>query len=69
MLLQILLLVVFMCATLLLASLICLTLPGTLSQGGGLFLVLPAVFFTSPLVLSVCRPLADVLLDGQHAGP
>lgn len=44
-LLQIFLLVIFMCVTLLLASLICLTLPGMLSHRSGFFLVLTAVFF------------------------
>lgn len=42
---QIILLVIFMCVTLLLASLICLTLPGMLWQHDGVLLVVLDAFF------------------------
>lgn len=59
-----------MCVTLLLASLICLTLPGMLGQHDGLLLVVLDAFFiaVSPVICSVCRPLADVFVDGHHPG-
>lgn len=69
---QIILLVVFMCVTLLLASLICLTLPGKF----GYKKPFPALSSSlphsgcsfSPPPPSVCRSLADVFLDGQRRG-
>lgn len=69
-------LVVFMCVTLLLASLLCLTLPGkSQTQAITLYVLLQFSFFscvilpTSPSsFLSMCGSLADVFLDGQCYG-
>lgn len=69
--LQIVLLVTFMCVTLLLASLLCLTLPGLLELRSDLVLrdALPSSRTCVSLPCSVCWTLADVLLDGPCAGP